>query len=112
MHKVAVYGSLKKGYGNHYLLTESKLLGKDYLSGWTMISLGSFPGIYRGPDEIHVEIYEVTDEELASLDRLEGTPTFYRRAPVVTAYGEAWIYYLSKSKYSQLGYSKVEGGLW
>jgi gamma-glutamylcyclotransferase (GGCT)/AIG2-like uncharacterized protein YtfP len=102
---VAVYGSLKEGFGNHRLLSDSRLIGKgvteDHL---TMYSLGSFPCITSKPiAPINVEVYEVDDITLNRLDSLEGHPTFYRRREVpikITDPGntdtvKAWIYFIN-----------------
>jgi gamma-glutamylcyclotransferase (GGCT)/AIG2-like uncharacterized protein YtfP len=81
---VAVYGSLKKGFGNHRLLSDSFLLVRSECntsdSSFTMGSLGSYPGVVEGgTDKIQVEIYMVSPEVLLRLDRLEGHPSFYKR---------------------------------
>jgi gamma-glutamylcyclotransferase (GGCT)/AIG2-like uncharacterized protein YtfP len=85
MYKVFVYGTLKKGYSNHYLLGNSKLLGKAAtLSKWTMIGKDMpFPYLLeKNWDKgAHVkgELYEVDATTLAKLDKLEGVPTHYKR---------------------------------
>ena len=101
-HKVAVYGSLKQGYGNHDVLMGVPLLTKGItLPHFTMLSLGGFPGLVFGDKSILVEIYEVDDNGLEHLDRLEGFPSFYNRVvvPVMTesnAIDHVWIYILAK----------------
>jgi len=110
MHTIAVYGSLKRQYHNHALLAQSCFKGNDILEGWDMADLGAFPGVFKGEGSIHVEVYEVTEEEMQSLDRLEGYPTFYNRTQVDTEYGKAWLYYLNNpSRYID---KIVEGGKW
>ncbi len=108
---VAVYGSLKKGYGNHSLLESSELKGITETSpSWTMYDLGSFPGIVPGHTNIHIEVYEVNQETFQRLDMLEGYPSFYDRKEIETKYGSAWIYFLAeKDNYMQ---SIVEHGIW
>lgn len=111
MHRVAVYGSLKQGYHNHPLLEGYPCQNTDVIQGWDMVDLGSFPGIFKGDGEIHVEIYEVDDSGMGRLDMLEGYPTFYNRTQVDTSEGKAWIYYLNNpSRYDDC--AKVEGGKW
>lgn len=94
--KVAVYGSLRQGFGNHQLLQDSEFLGTMITQNeWTMYSLGGFPGIVpKGEISILTEVYEVNDEIFQRLDRLEGYPEFYNRQEIETPYGQAWIYYL------------------
>lgn len=80
MTKVFVYGTLKKGYHNHYLLEDSIFLGEDktYLS-YVLLNCG-FPYMCieeNQPDHIAYqvvgEVYEVScPKVLADLDRLEG----------------------------------------
>ncbi len=74
--QVAVYGTLKEGYGNHRLLEGSKLIGKGTTAlKYPMVQGYGFPYVYdeEGVGEnIHVEVYEVTTEVMDSLDRLEG----------------------------------------
>jgi len=81
MTKVLVYGSLKKGFGNHHILENARFLGKAVTSPeFTMLHLGGFPGIVRGGETaITGEVYEVDAATLRRLDRLEGHPNFYRR---------------------------------
>lgn len=93
MHKVAVYGSLRQRMGNHRLLTTSKYLGTTVVDGWDLYDLGAFPAITPGELPLTVEVYEVDDVVFASLDRLEGYPSFYDRKLISTEYGDAWVYY-------------------
>ena len=94
--RVAVYGSLRQGMGNHRLLEGSKFLGQDVIEGFVMYSLGAFPcvkSVWPDPDNsIVVEVYEVDDDTFARLDRLEGYPSFYDRRKTDTKFGDAWIY--------------------
>lgn len=111
--KVAVYGSLRQGMGNHRLLEEGKAWyhGKDKLDGFIMYSLGGFPcvrSVFPEGNEIVVEVYEVDDETFARLDVLEGFPSFYDRKKVSTKYGDAWIYTIEREKSRPV----VEGGDW
>lgn len=84
-HSVFVYGTLMKGLGNHRLLERSRFAGEVWTAPqFTMVSLGGFPGLLAGGlTQIRGEVYEVDDEVLAALDRLEGHPTFYRRQSIM-----------------------------
>ena len=112
MNKVAVYGSLRQGLGNHRLLASSKFLGEDISQPeWKMYSLGGFPGIVKGNSEVTLEVYEVDKDTFESLDWLEGYPTFYNRRVINTTYGDAWVYYLNEpDNYENHGV--VETGDW
>jgi len=79
MHQVFVYGSLKRGFHNHGLLSKSTFLSEGASCGLEMYSLGSFPAVTHGKGSVVGEIWEVDDDTLADLDRLEGHPNFYRR---------------------------------
>ena len=111
MTKVFVYGTLKSGFGNHRLMEgRSTFITKDKIKG-KMVSLGGFPGVVPDDDRSVVgEVYEVTDECLKALDRLEGHPSFYKRTPVVTDNGlevDTYIYQ-GETKHRPL----VETGDW
>lgn len=106
--KVAVYGSLLKGLGNHGLLVNSTLLGEDTTSpNYTMYDLGSFPGLLNeGNNSYTIEVYEIDAHTLQRLDWLEGYDevhperSFYNRHMIQTIYGEAYIYYLNDDRLS------------
>jgi gamma-glutamylaminecyclotransferase len=82
--KIVVYGSLRKGFGNHRLLEGSTFLGNVLTApSYTMIGLGGFPGVIAlGSTAIKGEMYEVDDETLRDLDRLESHPDWYCRTPI------------------------------
>jgi len=101
-YKVAVYGSLLNSLGNNRLLRRhnAKLLGEFKTKPeFTMISLGSFPGVVKnGKTSIHTEVYEIDENCLQSLDSLEGFQkgrkgNFYERETIKTSFGEAFIYF-------------------
>ena len=104
-HLVAVYGSLKKGFGNYSVMESAKgkfiteAITKE--SNYVMDGYG-YPYVVFNDSEharaVKVEIYEVDDIGLKMhLDRLEGHPTFYKREKLkfITAIRrelEAWMY--------------------
>jgi gamma-glutamylaminecyclotransferase len=81
--KIVVYGSLRKGLGNHRLLEGSPFLGNVLTDpSYTMIHMGGFPGVIaQGNTAIRGEMYEVDQETLQDLDRLESHPNWYCRTP-------------------------------
>lgn len=119
---VAVYGSLRKGFGNHRVLGDSEFVVQTTLEGdYRMISLGGFPGVMetkaKKSTSIVVEVYRVTDDYTAkSLDMLEGfrgkgCDNFYDREEVTLANGMvSEIYLLREEDYGN--YDKVETGDW
>ena len=113
MTNVFVYGSLRKGFHNHYLLERSTILHDDAVITGTMASLGGFPCVTtEGNNQIHGEIYEVDDPTLADLDRLEGHPSFYCREVVRSSKGDVWVYLIKDSSYYNGGYPLVKDGVW
>ena len=119
---VFVYGTLKKGFGNHQLLEQSDFLARAFITRTKLLNLGAFPAvIVGGRKEVEGELYEVNSKTLERLDRLEGHPSFYERRKVLVYpldFGlppvPAWCYFLSKA--SQAHYEKlcpvIETGIW
>ena len=90
---VFVYGSLKSGHWNNYILQSSKLLGKYLTSDKYLLTNVGFP--YLIPEDrltgdrkgagrpVIGEVYEVTEEGvLARLDALEGEGYHYSRTHI------------------------------
>lgn len=102
-HRVAVYGSLRQGFGNYngFLRQYGDPICRFRSApGYEMFSLGGFPGVVRrelSDKSIVVEVYEVDDETKQRLDRLEGVPTFYYEDNIDTPAGPAVIYLLPDS---------------
>ena len=104
MAVVAVYGSLRKGMGNHRVLGDAKFLCSTVTKeSYAMYSLGGFPKVSLTGEKISpivVELYECNPEHKMNLDRLEGyrgegQSNFYDRSPVQTECGqEALIYHI------------------
>lgn len=114
---VAVYGSLKKGFGNHRVLRDAKYLSDAKIKG-TMYSLGGYPALsLHGNTDVMCELYEVADEEtMRGLDRLEGyneksTRNFYERQKVETSGGPAWIYTMDHDS-TLIDMPIVKSGVW
>lgn len=115
--KLFVYGTLKRGYHNHYIIEGSKLLGEAVLPDYGIFSLGSFPGIVRRYDyRTHGELYEIDEALLPRLDRLEGVPHLYtRETETVVANGEDVHTDVSVYVYANPhGFSRplIESGRW
>lgn len=117
--KVAVYGTLRQGFGNNRLLADSKYLGLETLKGpFSMISCGGFPAIFLHENKeisnpLTIEVYEVDENTLLnSLDMLEGYPTFYNRTQIPTSFGDAWIYHFPESRWREKSENLVTSGDW
>jgi gamma-glutamylaminecyclotransferase len=102
---VFVYGTLKRGLGNHRVMQGA---GGEFVTAAR--TEDSFPLVVDGlpylldmpgcGHRVEGEVYRVSsDEGWARLDRLEGHPNFYRRR-VITVLGEdgtrheAWAYFV------------------
>lgn len=100
-HRIFVYGSLKKGFGNNRFLATSEYVGETQTPpNYNMVSFGVFPGVCSdGTFAISGEIYYVDNPTLIAIDRLEANGFFYTRELVEMEDGhEAWIYLFTKEK--------------
>jgi gamma-glutamylcyclotransferase (GGCT)/AIG2-like uncharacterized protein YtfP len=88
IHRVFVYGTLRRGHSNHALLEMSKFMGEAAtLRPYWMITTGTFPILLdaapadfgQAPLAIAGEIYHVDDATLEQLDRLERKGRAYDR---------------------------------
>jgi gamma-glutamylaminecyclotransferase len=90
VNTIFVYGTLKRGGSNHLFLRTQKYLGDARTApGFTLYSLGDYPGMVRSPgdrDGVTGELWAVDDDCLAELDRLEGLDEgLYERIDVLLA---------------------------
>lgn len=109
---IAVYGSLRKGLGNHRVLGDSKLLSTERVKiPWRMVSLSAYPGLVPSDkiEDIVVELYEVTESTYRGVECLEGYPSFYQKALIPTSLGEVEVYVLERG-YDD--YPPVKSGDW
>jgi len=94
MPLLAVYGTLRKGLWNHYLIEGSRLVWEGYVElPYKMIVFehSLVPALVPSSERhrIYVEVYEVSEELLEELDWFE---LGYKRVLVDTPVGRAWIY--------------------
>lgn len=115
---IAVYGSLRRDFGNHRILKDSEYLGEFKTKElFDLYSLGAYPFISeRGDTEITVELYKVVCPIIAqNLDRLEGYPSFYNRKVIeikdFTSELKTYIYYII-DKHSYINNNKINSGDW
>jgi gamma-glutamylcyclotransferase (GGCT)/AIG2-like uncharacterized protein YtfP len=80
---VAVYGTLKKGWGNHRLIEDCQQFPNVTLTNLKLYTLGGYPGVKLSDnqdDQVEMEVYSVPSFRVTTrLDRLEGIPFLYRR---------------------------------
>lgn len=93
-HLVFVYGTLRRGGTNHYMLETSEFLGSHQTeSRYTLFRLGQFPAVVaRGETSITGEVYRIEDDVLSLLDELECYPHVFSRQLITTPAGETWMY--------------------
>jgi len=97
-----VYGTLKRGFGNHIYLEGTRFLGRaETVEKYALYEVG-IPYVVKGEgvSTIKGEVYEVGREELSAIDRLEGHPRHYKREKVRVRLEdgrevEAWLYFLN-----------------
>lgn len=97
---VFVYGTLKRGHGNHRQLEDATFLGEATTVERYALHVDGLPMVDRNNpvSPIHGELYLVDRATFADLDRLEGHPIFYRRQLTRVALVEgperaAWMYF-------------------
>lgn len=119
MRLIFVYGTLKRGQGNHSVMGQSKFL-RIFITEpkYTMYSNGGFPYVCEGGETaIHGEIFQVeTPEDSARINRLEGyngipghkDNTFYDVTFLETPVGTVEMF-VSKKKHNL---PIVKNGIW
>lgn len=90
-HILAVYGTLKEGYGNNRLIKSAGLtaLGTAYSEESSFYMTGeAFPIVYKNApkavsSQFGVELYGFnTEDQLNHIDALEGHPNWYKREEI------------------------------
>src|SRR5580658_691009 len=108
MSLVFVYGTLKRGGSNHFLLAGQQFVGAARTrAGFALYDLDGYPGMVvdaSAAEGIAGEVWSVDAACLAELDRLEGTGEgLYRRdkipleAPFADESVDAYLYLRSVS---------------
>ncbi|NPA54299.1 MAG: gamma-glutamylcyclotransferase [Aquificae bacterium] len=99
-HIVFVYGTLKKGFCNHYYLRKARFLGSGRTKEKYKMTVSDIPFVSKKEkiSYIYGGIYEIDEETLKNLDILEEHPSFYKREKIKVLLNnkkeiEAWIYF-------------------
>ena len=103
-HRVAVYGTLKRGYGNHRLLADSRVHWQSQDRRCLSFARKWVTYLYDKVgvgERVRLEVTDVDDETLDSLDSLEGHPTFYERRKIWVSMddwskSECWVYFINQ----------------
>ena len=92
MNMLFVYGTLKKGHGNHArFMSEAEYVGTGTTDAkWGLADLGAFPALTFGRLSVEGEVYRVTDSQLSEIDRLEGVAhgLYFRELIPINVNGE------------------------
>src|SRR3990167_456546 len=92
-HLLFVYGTLKSGQGNHFIMKPATFCGKDSING-TMYDLGNYPAICPGKDKIHGELWKISTDVRKRIDHMEGHPYLFVRKLTHTHSDKfAWVYW-------------------
>lgn len=116
-YHVAVYGTLKRGYGLSPSLLDNgaTFVGNDVIKGM-LLHLGAYPALVLNcgtlDREVPVEVYEVDTYCLNVLDAVEGVPTLYTRAKVETSFGPTFVYVQPASRYMGKSVQLIPSGGW
>jgi gamma-glutamylaminecyclotransferase len=93
--KVFVYGSLKRGEGNHAVLGSARFVREATTEPrFTVVAQETYPAMIEGgTTAVHGEVFEIDEPMLAALDAFEGHPDYYRRITLALDDGsEAFAY--------------------
>jgi len=115
MVRLFVYGTLKRGFSAHELLTnQGAVLLREArtASQYKLLSVGWFPGMVSDSEGQGVlgELYEVNEDVLSRLDRYENTPHLFARESVELDDGSQAVAYLLASPRPE--YETVPNGQW
>jgi gamma-glutamylaminecyclotransferase len=111
--RVFVYGSLRRGQGNHAVIQAGTFVGEARtLPRFTLYNLGPFPALVSdGNTAVVGELYEVDEQTLGRLDRLEGCPRLYQRHAITLEDGTLAHAYVQRLDQVR-GRSKIASGNW
>lgn len=113
---VAVYGSLKQGFGAHEILGDEKeFIGNGIIHNYGLYGVSSWPGIKPlVGGKVAVELYRVSEDRIPHLDSYEGYPDLFSREVLDVFVGEEEHYQASVYVYNGEVRKEafVESGVW
>lgn len=108
-----VYGTLKNGQFNHYLMVNGTYVESDRTSDrYCMFDLGHFPAVAELPGKtlIEGETYDVNEQILKIVDNFEGK-WFCRKEILLEGGKAAHMYFLSPDVRNR-DFPVIEEGIW
>lgn len=111
---IAVYGTLKYNYSNYlYYLSDSYFVGSGETKDKYPLVINGLPFLIEKKGLGHnvaVDVFKVTDDTLARLDKLEGHPRWYKRKQIPINIGgsivKCWIYFSQSEPHQGQHYHK------
>lgn len=118
MYNIFVYGTLKKGFSNHWYLEKSKYLGiGKTIPKYQMYPSKNyfFPFLLKSEPNNNIvgEVYEIDEKTLIELNILEDFPNMYLRELIDVEFEDgniikAYIYYKNEENYKNfIIYKKI-----
>ncbi len=119
MHKIFVYGTLRKGaraYDWYLSGEDTNYVGPAAIRG-DLHDMGSYPAVINADEPrsegiVLGDVFEVTDETLKHLDAYEGYPYLYQREVVNTRDGQEVQVYVYGDVEDAMRRPLVESGDW
>lgn len=96
MHRVFVYGSLKRGFRHHDQLAGARFVREARTAPhYALVVDGDYPALVEGgATSVAGEVFDVSAAHLAELDGFEEVPDLYVRAEIELDDGERVLAYL------------------
>jgi len=109
------YGPLKRDFPLHHLLGEPHYCHEGWVDGWKMLDLGIHPTIQPGAGLVWGEVYEITEDVLAAIERHPLYASTFKRTTMVAKMGpheyKAVTYIMNRTL--DLGvYKMISSGKW
>jgi gamma-glutamylaminecyclotransferase len=97
-----VYGTLKRGLGNHHLIADQDFLGDVVTEAlYRVIDLGPYPGLVVDPDSgvaVQGELWAVDAQCLAALDEFEEVAgPFVRVTVAILGWEDVFAYFWNRA---------------
>lgn len=122
MHRLFVYGTLKRGEVRSWVLAEdpdSHMVGLGYIDNFVLYDMGTFPAVVDGAGGTVIgEVWEVSDETWATIERIEGYPSLYQRYLVAATiietseYMETFVYCLTSEQVTMGKGRRLDTKVW
>lgn len=114
MMKLFVYGTLRNGLENNFLLDKkAQFIKVMHISGLKLYDLGPFPAAVESgnkKDTVTGELYNVPESSIEAIDQLEGVPHMFQRQFLTDGDNEIWYYVMEKELIE--GLDAVASGDW